>query len=224
MKKKKIKIREATIKDIPQILKIERGAWKEAGAASREMFESRIKTFPEGTLVAERDGEVLGVVSTERINYNIKKDAYTWYEVTDSGFIRNSHNPNGNIIYGVDMSVRPSFQNLGVGTRLLESIGKLAIRYNLKFGMLGGRIPNYYKYADKMSVEEYIKSTVNVGGKEKSLDPEINFYKKAGLKIVKIIPNYYKDPDSLNYGVLLLWKNPFYNKWYRWLAAKIFRI
>lgn len=215
MKSKKVKIRQVKIEDIPQILEIEKEAWGEEKAASREMFESRIKTFPDGALVAESNEEIVGVVCTERVDYNPRKDAYTWYEITDNGFIKNSHKPDGNTIYGVDMSVKPSFQHLGIGTKLLESIGKLAIRYNVRYGMLGGRIPEYHKYADKMSAEEYVNTAI---------DPEISFYKKAGLKIIKVIPNYYKDPESLDYGILLLWKNPFYNKWYRWLAAKLFKV
>jgi len=118
----KTKIRQAKIEDIPAIFQIEKEAWGEKGAATKEMFESRIKTFPEGTLVAEIDGKIAGVVCTERVNYNPPKDIHTWYEITDNGFIKNSHKPNGNTIYGVDMSVAPSFQNLRIGTKLLECI------------------------------------------------------------------------------------------------------
>jgi len=223
-KKIKVKIRQATIKDIPEILQIEKKAWGGKKAASEEMFVLRIKTFPEGTLVAEVKDRIVGVVVTEIVNYNPKKDTYTWYKITDNGFIKNSHNSHGDTIYGVDLSVNPLYQNLGIGTKLLECIGKLAICKNIKKGMLGGRIPNYYKYANKMSVEDYIRATINKNGKIKPLDPEIAFYKKSGLKIIKVIPDYFEDPESLNYGVLLLWENPFYNKWYRWLAAKLFRI
>jgi len=49
----KIKIKQAKIEDIPAIFQIEKEAWGEKWAATKEMFESRIKTFPEGTLVAE---------------------------------------------------------------------------------------------------------------------------------------------------------------------------
>jgi ribosomal protein S18 acetylase RimI-like enzyme len=211
----KIKIRQARLEDISRILAIEGGAWGSEKSASREMFESRIKTFPEGVLVAENNGKIVGVVVIERVNYDLKNNAFTWYQITDNGFIKNSHNPNGDTIYGVDLSVAPAFQNSGIGTRLLENIGKMAIRYNVKRGMLGGRIPDYYKHSNEVSIEDYVKSDV---------DPEVRFYRKAGLKIIKIIPNYFKDPESLNYGILLLWENPFYNKWYRWLVATIFKI
>lgn len=224
LKSKKVKIRQARIEDIPEILFVEKKAWGEKKAATKEMIESRILTFPEGTLVVEVGEMVVGVITTEIVNYDLKKDAHTWYEITDNGFIKNSHKSDGDTIYGVDLSVDPFFQQSGIGTKLLESIGKLAIRYNVKQGMLGGRMPGYYNYADRMSAEEYANATIGTGKGAKSLDPEINFYKKAGLKIVKIIPNYFKDPESLDYAVLLLWKNPFYNKWYRWIGTKFFKV
>jgi len=57
----KIKIREAKIDDIPQILEVEKAAWGEEKAATFEMFESRIKTFSEGTLVATINNKIIGV-------------------------------------------------------------------------------------------------------------------------------------------------------------------
>ncbi|MEK7624163.1 MAG: GNAT family N-acetyltransferase [Patescibacteria group bacterium] len=220
----KIKIRQAKNEDIPKILLIEEIAWGKEKSASKEMIESRIKTFPGGALVAESNKEIIGVVFTERVDYDFNNSAFTWYEITDNGFIKNSHKADGRVVYGVDLSVMPSYQHLGVGTQLLEGIGKLAIRYNVKYGMLGGRLPLYYKYANKMTVEEYINAVTDTEKGHRSLDPEIDFYKKSGLKIIKAIPNYFKDPESLDYGVLLLWENPFYNKYYRWLAAKLFKV
>lgn len=209
--KNKIKVREAIIDDIPQILEIEKATWGEEKAATLEMFKSRIKTFSEGTAVALINKEIVGVIATQIINYDLNKNTFSWYEVTDNGFIANTHNLKGDTLYGVDLSVHPSYQNKGIGKKLMEYIGKLAIKYNLKQGLLGSRIPNYYKYAKTIKIEDYIR----IEDKKKDdiqPDPELFFYKKLGLKIVKIIPNYFKDPESLNYGVLLIWKNPFYNK------------
>lgn len=224
--KLKIKIRKAKLEDIPEILKIEKLAWREEKAATQEMFKSRIDTFSEGALVAIADGKIVGVVATEIVNYN-ESEMKNWYEITDNGYIAKTHNPKGDTLYGVDLSVDPDYQNKGIGKKLMEAVGRLAIKYNLKQGILGGRIPNYHKFADKMSVEEYIKIEKEANEEGIPLDPEILFWRKeywnVGLKIVKVIPNYFKDPESLNYGVLLIWKNPFYNKWYRWVVAKFFK-
>ena len=222
--KKKIKIRQARIEDIPEILSVEKTTWGEEAAATREMLDSRLRIFPEGTLVAEVDNKIVGIVVTERVNYDSQKDSFSWYEITDNGYIKNSHIPKGDTLYGVDLSVLPDFQKLGIGSKLLETIAKLAIKYNIKQGMLGGRMVEYYKHANKISPEEYINLSVKTEKGVKPIDPEIYFYKRAGLEIVKLLPNYFEDPESFNYGVLLRWSNPFYNKCYRWLAAKLFKI
>jgi ribosomal protein S18 acetylase RimI-like enzyme len=224
----KVKIRQARIEDIPQILEVEKAAWGEGRSATFEMLESRIETFPAGTLVALVNEEIVGVLATEIIDYNLKEEALSWYEVTDNGYIRKTHNPKGDTLYGADLSVHPLYQNQGVGKKLLVCIGRLAIKYNLKRGLLGARIPNYYKYVDKIKVEDYIQ--LDKKSSDIPPDPELIYYRnvtnllsKLGLQIVKVLPNYFKDPESLNYGVLLIWGNPFYNKWYRWVAAKFFR-
>ena len=222
-----ITIRKASIEDIPQILEVEKAAWNEERAATKEMFESRIKTFPEGTLVAMVNRKIVGVIATEIVNYDLEKNASTWYEITDNGFITKTHNPKGDTLYGINLSVHPLCQNMGVGRKLMESVGKLAIRYNLKRGILGGRIPNYHKFANKIRVEEYVNINKQNRRSDIPPDPELLFYQKEywkiGLQVVKIIPNYFKDPESVNFGVLLVWKNPFYNRWYRWIASKLFK-
>ena len=48
--KGKVKIRQARIEDIPEIMIVEEEAWPEGLRATEEMFCSRIETFPEGTL------------------------------------------------------------------------------------------------------------------------------------------------------------------------------
>lgn len=204
----KISIRQATPEDIPSILRVEIMAWGEELAATKDMFKSRMETFPEGILISIEDGKVSGVVVTQLVNYNIKTFSLSWYQATDNGYLKNTHNPQGRVIYGVNLSVLPSAMR-GTGTALLETIGKLAIKLNLKYGMLGGRIPDYYKNKN-IPVDEYLKKEIVVNGKKRLLDSELSFYKKAGLKIVRTLPNYMKDPNSLDYGVLLLWKNPFY--------------
>jgi len=220
----KIKIRQAKISDIDRITEIERKTWGDSGAADAQKLKSRIEIFPNGILVAELDNKIIGVVATEIINYDDWGNKnFTWYDVTDNGFIKKTHNPHGDMIYGVDLSVIPDAPP-NIGTKLLECIGKLAIRYNFKGGMLGGRIPNYHKFSSQYSPEEYIKQKIKTKNGLEPLDPEIRFYLRANLKIMKVMPDYFQDPESLDYGILLLWENPFYGKWYRKIAAFLFKV
>ena len=214
----KLIVRPAQLKDLDEILIVEEEAWPESLRATREQFISRIETFPEGTQVAVADGHVIGVVSTEIVNYNLEKPIPTWNEITDHGFIKRTHNPEGDSLYGVDLSIAHFVEN--ASRLLMEAVGKLVIRFNLKQGILGARIPRYHKFRDKMTVEEYINGRRG----NRPMDPELAFYKGLGLKIVRALPNYIDDPESCNYGVLLVWRNPFYGKPFSKFWSWFFRV
>jgi len=215
---KKVRIRRAQPEDIEEILIIEKEAWPETLRATKKQFRSRIETFPEGTLVAMANGAVIGVVSAEIVHYDIKNPIATWAEATDSGFIKKTHNLEGDTLYGVDLTVSQSVEN--ASKLLLERIGKLAIGHSLKQCVLGARIPRYHKFKDKMTAEEYINGQRN----NRPMDPELSFYSKMGLKAVRTLPNYIDDPKSCNYGVLMVWENPFYGKPFPKFWSWLFRI
>lgn len=217
----KIKLRQARMEDIPDILVVEEESWPEGLRATEEMFRARIGTFSEGVIVAENADRIVGVVVGEIVKYDINAPHIpSWGEITDNGYIRKSHDPAGETIYGVDLSVSP-LANGGVSKSLMLAMGKLVIRLNLKQIVVGGRMPRYHKFADKMTPEEYLAARTKTG---KYIDPEIWFYTKAGLRVIRIIPDYFDDPESCNNGVLLVWKNPFYGRPFPKLWSWLFRI
>jgi catechol 2,3-dioxygenase-like lactoylglutathione lyase family enzyme len=59
-----------------------------------------------------------------------------------------------------------------------------------------------------MTANEFLRAKNEEG---KPLDRQVRFYTSVpGLKAVKALPDYFNDPDSLNYGVLLRWRNPLF--------------
>ncbi len=216
---KKVKIRQATINDLQEIIRVEKEAWPEGIEASEAMFRSRIETYPEGVFVAVYEKKIVGVVAFQLIDYDPENPPPTWNDATDFGMIKKSHKPNGETVFGIDLTAIPDAPR-GTGNRLLVEVGRQAIIKNLKRGVLGGRLPKYHKYADKMTPEEYMKAKDENG---RYLDPEVRFYRRAGLEIGKILPEYmHDDPDSLNFGVQLIWNNPFYAKRRIWRPFKVF--
>jgi len=215
MKKIKIRIRNAKIEDIPILLEIDEESWP-GFRANNEMFLSRIKVFPEGQFVAVVDDKIVGSCFTQRINESEWRDRnFSWSEITDNGLIKKTHRQNGESMYGVGLAVRKSFRNFTVSQRLIIAGIQLAIRLNLKQIFLGSRIPSYHRYPH-IPVEEYIRTLTSSG---RLLDPELTLYKKFGGEPIRPLPNYMPDPQSLNFGVLIRWKNPFYkNPFIKWIA------
>ena len=189
--RRKIIIRQARVDDIEAILLVEKKAWPENLRASREMYQSRLGTFPQGNLVAETEGKIEGVVVSQIMHFNSIPDISSWSKATDYGYINNSHNPEGNSFYGVNLSVCHQSQSR-VAITLLEAVGKLAIRHNFKQIVLGGRIPSFARYLkhhcqkngisvisdeerDRIA-EHYMRATNRRGN---PLDPQITFYQKV---------------------------------------------
>lgn len=198
--------RAATLDDIKNISKLEKKVWGK-NAASEANLRSRIETFPKGNIIGVLNEEVVGYVSGVIINTDFASKCKTWYDYTDSGNAKECFDPKGDLLFGTSLTVDNDIRNMGIGSNLLINIARMCIENNLKAGILGGRIPFYYKKKD-MKVDEYLTLKDESG---KIYDPELRLYLRMGLQIVKIQKDYFKDPESLDYGVILQWKNPFYS-------------
>ena len=173
-----------------------------------EELESHLRIFPEGQFVAvEPDGTVVGSASTLIVSLNAEYTEHTWKVITANGMFRN-HNPNGDSLYGADISTHPKYRHEGVGSMLYDMRKELVIRLNLRRIIGGGRLFNYCEYADKISAFEYAQKVI----KGEFRDPVLSFELDNGFKFIKVIPNYLDDVRSLNYASFIEWLNPSYSR------------
>jgi hypothetical protein len=206
-----IRVRLMEANDIYRCVEIENSAWVDPLAKeysfTNKHFEESIAVNPDGQFVVENNGLIVGFTNTQRINYDQEKSQIkNWAEICNKGFISTTHVPNGDTVFGINLSFSKEAPFLASG-KLLGHVATYIIKNRLKGIVLGGRLPFYHKYANQMTPEEYINAKRKSG---KPLDPELHIYKKAGCQPVKVIPNYFPDSESLNYGVLLIWNNPLY--------------
>jgi len=217
--KLKVKFRQATKVDVDGLVVLEKSVWGD-GAANREQIESRINVFPQGNIIAIYDQQIVGYVSFQCVDNVAESPEFSWAEITDNGMIVNSHKPNGKYLYGINLSVSHSMNGQNLSLDLFLFVWANLILNNRKGAFLGSRIPcfsSYKKRNPEISAEEYICLKRN----GHAYDPELRIYGKDGLKPVKVLPNYFPDPKSLNYGVLIYRNNPFYNLPFRKLWAYI---
>ena len=172
-----------------------------------EELESHIRIFPQGQFVAvEPDGTVVGSASSLVVTPNPKYAEHTWCKITAEGLFT-SHNPNGDSLYGADISTHPKFRHEGIGKMLYDARKELTMRLNLPRMIGGGRLFNYCEYADRMSALEYAQRVI----KGELRDPVLSFELDNGFKFIKILPNYLNDIRSLNYASFIEWLNPRYH-------------
>ena len=105
-------IRHVTLADLEACHHIESTCFLPSEAASRESIETRIKIFPEGFLVAEIGGKVVGQLNSGATNQD---------DITDEEFKQLiGHEPGGKHLVIFSLSVLPDSQGQGIAGRLLQ--------------------------------------------------------------------------------------------------------
>ncbi len=171
-------------------------------------IETLIDRFPEGQVVIKVNNQIAGSALSIIVDYSKIDRHHTYQEITGD-FSFNTHNPNGDMLYGIDVFIKPEFRGLRLARRLYDYRKELCERLNLKGVAFGGRIPNYHKYSDKLSPKEYIDKV----RKKEIHDPVFNFQISNDFHPSKILKSYLEGDDASNdYAVLLEWDNIYYEK------------
>ena len=173
-----------------------------------EQITKLIDLFPEGQAAIKVDGEFAGCALSIIVDYNQFDEKHTYKDITgDYSF--NTHDPNGNVLYGIDVFIKPKYRGLRLGRRLYDYRKELCEKLNLEGIVFGGRIPNYHKYSGKISPKEYIEQVRN----KEIHDPVLNFQMSNDFHPIKILQGYLEgDKESKEYAVLLEWNNIYYEK------------
>ena len=109
-------------------------------------LQSHIQIFPEGQLCVEVEGRLVGSASSLIVSLRPDHAQHSWAYITGNGLFKN-HDPNGDSLYGADISIHPEFRRNGIGTMLYNVRKDMTIRLNLRRILAGGRLYNYHKYA-----------------------------------------------------------------------------
>ena len=108
--------------------------------------------------------------------------------------------PLGDVLYGIDVFIKPEFRGLRLGRRLYDYRKELCEKLNLRGIAFGGRIPNYHKYAEEMSPKEYIEKV----RRKEIHDPVLNFQISNDFHPAKILKGYLEGDEASNeYAVLI---------------------
>lgn len=173
---------------------------------TREQIKKLIDIFPEGQIVTVVDDKIVGCALSLIVDYNLVKNDHTYAQVTGNETF-STHNPHGNILYGIEVFIHPQYRGLRLARRMYEYRKDLCESLNLKAIMFGGRIPNYHKYADKMRPKEYI----NKVRQKEIFDPVLTFQLSNDFHVRKVMRNYLpNDEESKHYACLLQWDNIYY--------------
>lgn len=200
-------IRSMTSEDIPKIVELQKIAFPYMAAEGvywkPHHLKSHLKIFPKGQFVAEYDGKIVGSCSSLIVKLKSEYEDHTWMSVCGDSFFKN-HNPDGDSLYGADVSSHPDHRRLGIATKLYDARKTLVKELNLRRIIAGARLFNYCEHAKEFTPLEYVAKVK----KREVKEPVLSFQIRNGFKFIKILPNYMKDPRSLNNATFIEWKNP----------------
>lgn len=177
------------------------------GSWTQPNYRTILKTFAEGQICIEDNGQVVAAAFSVTVDYSQFGDEHTYDEITGNAYLT-THDPNGDVLYGVDVFVDPDYRGMRLGRRLYEARKELCRSLNLRAIVAGGRIPNYTKHAQEFSPQEYIEAV-----KRKELyDPILTFQLSNDFEVKRVLQGYLpEDKESKGYATLLEWFNIYYD-------------
>ena len=204
----KIQVRPLQIEDYSQLAQSFHRVYADGSDVfwTHKQIETLLHIFPEGQIVTVVDNKIVGCALSIIVDYDLVKGDHTYAKVTGQETF-STHNPKGNILYGIEVFIHPEYRGMRLARRMYEYRKDLCEKLNLKAIMFGGRIPNYHKYADKMRPKEYIEQV----RKREIFDPVLTFQLSNDFHVRKVMTNYLpNDEESRHYACLLQWDNIYY--------------
>ncbi|MCK0156388.1 carbon-nitrogen hydrolase family protein [Cellulophaga sp. F20128] len=184
--------------------------WKESH------IQSLITKFPEGQVVIKVNDQLAGCALSIMVDYDKFDDHHTYQEITGD-YTFETHNGDGNVLYGIDVFIKSEYRGLRLGRRLYDYRKELCEKLNLRGIAFGGRIPNYHKHSENITPKEYLEKV-----KRKEIyDPVLNFQISNDFHPSKIMKGYLEGDEASNeFAVLLEWDNVYYKKSTKKAATK----
>jgi GNAT superfamily N-acetyltransferase len=202
-----IKVRPARLEDCAVIRALQRQAHPATPAWTLKQLESQRHAFPEGQLVAECDGEVVGVASSLVVQWDDYVLDHTWKGVTGDGYFT-THDTAGRTLYGAELALDATRRGVGAGRALHAAERRLCRKLNLRRIITAVRLPGYNAVQDSMSPELYAQRVIwgDIA------DPALGFEMSQGFQYCGIIRGYLpEDAESCGNAALVVWLNPLYS-------------
>jgi predicted amidohydrolase/ribosomal protein S18 acetylase RimI-like enzyme len=203
-------LRNLILKDYDDIAEAMKTAYAGIGEVPWKYSQMKklLNVFPEGQICIEVNGTVVACALSIIVDYEKFGDSHTYQQITgDEKFT--THDPLGDVLYGVDVFVHPDYRNMRLGRRLYDARKELCENLNLRAIVAGGRIPGYQDYAEEFTPKQYIEKVEN----REVYDPILTFQISNNFHVKKILRNYLpRDSESKTFATLLEWNNIYYEE------------
>lgn len=161
-------------------------------------YLKHLSIFPEGQIIVLDGDQVIASTTTFRQNYH--KGHHTFLEISDNLWL-GTHEPEGDWLYGLDVSVHPDYQGKGIGKAIYNARQEVAQSLGCLGQLTAGMPIGYDAVKDSMSIATYCEKLIQ----GQMIDPTITPQTKCGFKLVEPLFDYLDDPRSGNCSILMFW-------------------
>ena len=201
----RIELRQLSLEDYPDMVEATHLAYAGMNGQpwGRDDVENLLTVFPEGQMCVKLDGKAVGFALTLIVDQDIIGDHHTYTEITGN-YTFSTHDPAGDVLYGIDVMVHTDYRGMRIARRLYEGRKALCENLNLRAIMAGGRIPGYAAHADVLTPQEYIERVVS----RDLHDPVLSFQLANNFHVRRLLTGYLTaDNESKAYATQLEWTN-----------------
>ncbi len=164
-----------------------------------EHYRHHLALFPEGQFVALAGAQVVGQTSTIRQTIDWAHPAHRFDDLLQEGWL-NSHQPDGDWLYGMDIGVHPAYRRQGIARKLYQARHDLVRRLGLRGQVAGAMLSGYGARQHMMPAEDYVRA-VQAG---ELTDPTLSAQLRLGFRVHSLLPDYLNDPACADYGALIV--------------------
>jgi len=202
-----MRVREMRHEDCAAIRALHREATPAVPPPTLQQLESRRHIFPEGQLVADVDGVIVGAAGTLVVRWDDYALHHTWSTVTGEGYFT-THDPSGRTLYGSHVVADVTRRGFGVARALYQAQRRICRRMNLRRIIAAARLPGYRALREAMTPELYAMRVIWGD----LVDPALRFQMSQGFQYCGMINDYQpEDAESCGHAALLVWLNPLHS-------------
>lgn len=201
---REIAVVRATLDDWTDLVEVEKSAWGPEHAASESTIRKRLASVNGVTLLAKDvfSGYLFGfftfVLSKPASGLMNPWTQYASELLSEQPSLSEMNAKN--CLHGVSASVRPDAP-AGVGASLVRASFELGCELGISSVSYGARITCMREVVQNGGSPEILFHHILSG---RSKEPSIQMGVTAGFRPIALVPEYFSDPESMNYGVLMV--------------------
>ena len=167
-------------------------------------YRAHIERFPEGQLAVVTDEGKAVACSTDFLTpFDFDNIQHRFIDMVGNSWLTN-HDPEGDWLYGADISVHPDYRRQGLASMLYQARRDLVQRLGLRGHIAGAMIKGYSAHKASMNAAEYIDAVIA----GTLIDPVLSVQLRQGFKVEGILYNYVEASSCDNTAALIVWRNP----------------